>query len=409
VPGARWVVQSWLPEAAYGFLDRLPHGDGAVLVFNGALAALVAAALHRLARPAGSPLRTTGAALVAALVGSAWWSPRPLLVGLLCFAAFVLVVEERRHPALLVPVLWVWVNSHGSFPLGVAWLGAWAFGSFLDDRASWRRSGQLVAAAVGGLVVSCVNPLGPRLLAVPFGVGDRTAVFRNIVEWQSPRFQSIAGICTLVGLGLALVLLSRRRMPWRDALPVVAFVLIGLLSVRNLLPLGIVLAAPLGRAVATGREPAAPPPWRPIERGLGALVAAGMAIVLLTAAGAPALDLSGYPVAVVTDAEQRGLMAKGHTVAAQDVVGCYLILRWGRGAGVFIDDRFDMYPAKVSEDYLALLKGSPDALAVLHRRHVDTVLWDRHAPLPVILRADGWQEVGGDTRWVLLREPAPAG
>jgi len=72
-------------------------------------------------------------------------------------------------------------------------------------------------------------------------------------------------------------------------------------------------------------------------------------------------------------------------VAAQDIVGCYLILRDGRDADVFVDDRFDMYPVRVSNDLESLLRGRRDSLAILDRYRIDAVLWDAQQPLATIL------------------------
>jgi hypothetical protein len=127
--------------------------------------------------------------------------------------------------------------------------------------------------------------------------------------------------------------------------------------------------------------------------------------VVAHALSAGALSLADYPVAVVKEGERLGALAPGRLVATQDTVGCYLILRRGRGAGVFIDDRYDMYPVAVSLDYVALLRGSPGAPDILDRRHVDGVLWERSLPLVATLHDRGWREVAGDRRWVLLQRP----
>jgi len=126
-------VQSWLPAVAYGLAQRLDEGSGALVALNGALTGLLAYLVHRLAR-SGSTLRTVGAALVAVAVSGPWWSPRPLLVGLACLALTILVVQTARRPWLLLPLAWVWVNSHGSFSLGAAWLLATAVGAAVDER-----------------------------------------------------------------------------------------------------------------------------------------------------------------------------------------------------------------------------------------------------------------------------------
>ena len=419
--GADWVVQSWLPAAAYGLAQKVDAGGGALLVLNGTLTALLALLVHRLAR-SGSTLRTLGAALVAIAVSGPWWSPRPLLVGLACLGLTILVVESGRRPWLLLPVVWVWVNSHGSFPLGAAWLLAAAVGAAVDERRIVTDRFRAGLWFLGGLLLACLNPLGPRLLLFPFTLGARREVFSLIVEWKPANFQSGRGMVAAAGLAVTVAVLSRRRVSWALALPAGLFVLLGLLAQRNLAPAGIVLAPALGAALARSNHeqetteddaPGEPAPGddgdavRPAARDrlLGVGVAVAAVVVVANALAQGALNVSSYPVEVVRDAEQAGAFAAGRLVATQDTVGGYLILRRGRGAGVFIDDRYDMYPVEVSLDYLTLLRAQPGTEEVLDRRGVDAVLWDRALPLVAVLVERGWREAAGDRRWVLLERP----
>ncbi|MEY2566590.1 MAG: hypothetical protein QOE35_1119 [Actinomycetota bacterium] len=399
--GSRWVVQSWLPEALYGLGRRLA-GDGAVVLEQAVLMALAAWLLARLART-GSPLRTMAAGALAIGVGAAYWSPRPLLFGLVCFALVVTIVERRASPWWLVPVVWVWVNSHGSFPLGLAWLGLAGAGAWLDQRrwpAEWAR---YVGAFVVGLVVAAVNPLGPRLLAFAVTVGEKKEVFRLVREWRSPDFQSGSGLVTLAFLVPALVLVLRARPPWQRVIPVAVFLALGLFAVRNVSMLAVVLAPALGAALRApeGAQEADVAPRPRLHVYVAAVLV--LAFVLFGVAGAAGrtLDVSSYPVASVRWLDRQGLLGPGHRVAAQDVVGCYLILRQAGHARVFIDDRVDMYPVSVTKDYLALLHGEPRARSVLDHWNVDVVLWDRQLPLPTILRgAGGWRQVHREGDWV---------
>src|SRR5947209_1953456 len=161
--GRRWVVQSWLPEWTYGWAHRL-GGFRLVVLEQALVTALLALLVVRLAR-AGSPLRTALAGGLAVGAGAPFWSPRPLLFGLLCMAALVTVVERRRSPWLLVPLVWFWVQSHGSFPLGLGWLVARSAGEWLDWRAWPAQTARYVWGFLGGLVVSIAKPMGCKQLA----------------------------------------------------------------------------------------------------------------------------------------------------------------------------------------------------------------------------------------------------
>lgn len=401
--GAEWVVQSWLPAVLYGWGRRL-GGDGLLVLEQAALMGVLAWLVARLART-GTPARTIAAGSLAVGVGAAYWSPRPLLFGLVCFALTVSVVTRQASPWWLVPIVWVWVNSHGSFPLGLAWLGLASLGAAIDERRWPATCARYVGAFVVGLVVAAVNPLGPKLLAFALTVGEKKEVFQFIREWQSPNWQAGTGLVTLAFLAPALVVLLRTRPPWRVVIPVVAFLGLGLIAVRNLAMLAVVLAPALGAALrpagsdATGDEP------RPrVHVYLAAVLVMAFALFGIGGAAGRTIDVRSYPVASVRWLEREGLRGAGHRLAHQDVVGGYLILRDGRNARVFIDDRVDMYPVEVTKDYVALLHAEPRALAVLDRRGIDVVLWQRSLPLATILRTSpAWRQVHRQGDWVVFR------
>lgn len=409
--GEEWVVQSWLPELTYGWADRL-GGAGLLVLQQAALMGALAWLIARLART-GSALRTLAAGGLALGAGIAYWSPRPLLFGLLCMALVVLVVERRASPWWLVPIVWVWVNSHGSFPLGLVWLGAVSLGWWLDARRFPSDMARYVGAFVVGLVVACVNPLGPRLLTFALTAGEKREIFNNIVEWSSPNFQSGAGLFTLAFLLPALAVLVRARPPWRDVFVVTVFLALGLIALRNLAVLAIVLAAPLGRALA---PPVAVPADAAHERAPSRTNLVFAAVLVIAAllfgvggATGRGIDDRSYPVAALRFLSRAGLLREPHRLATTDVVGCYLILRNGVDARVFVDDRVDMYPVAVSRDYIRLLHGEPGALRVLDRYRIDTVLWDASRPLTTILSASpDWHRTYRRSGWVVFQRSRPA-
>ncbi|HEV2759001.1 MAG TPA: hypothetical protein VGV86_05480 [Acidimicrobiales bacterium] len=405
--GEQWVVQSWFPEWTYGWAYRL-GGFKLVVLEQALLVAALAWLVVRLAR-GGSPLRTALAGIASVGVGSALWTARPLLFGLICMALTITIVERRRSPWLLIPVVWLWVNSHGSFPLGLAWLAARAVGEGLDWRAWPREAWRYICWFGAGLVVAVANPLGWRLLTFPLTLGEKTEAFRNIVEWRSPDFSRGGGYFALTFLAIALVLLLRARLSWRDAVPVVGFLAAALLAARNIGPLAVVLAPALGRAVrrseplpAGGGRTAGNPR---MNRAVLATLAAAFAIFGTLIFTSDPLDVIGYPVESVDWLEERALLEEPHRLAHEDYVGNYLTLRYGTRSRVFIDDRFDMYPLSVSRDYDTLLGARAGTMEVIERQNIDLVLWQRKLPLVQVLMARGWQEIFSETDYVVLQRP----
>ena len=402
--GEHWVVQSWLPEWTYGWAYRL--GGFKLVVFEQALLlALLSWLVMRLIRT-GSPLRTALAGLAAVGIGASPWSGRPLVFGLICMALTMTILERRKPAWLLVPVVWVWVNSHGSFPLGLLWLGARAVGEGLDWRVWPRVTWRYIGGFLAGLAISVVNPLGLRLLVFPLTLGQKSESFRNIIEWRSPDFSKTGGYLALAFLALALVLLFRARLTWHDAIPVVVFTAASLLASRNIGPLAVVMAPVLGRALRPNPAPVGPgraSGSARTNRAVLAVIAVAFAFFATSVFTTDPIDIRAYPARSVAWLEDNGLLTGTHRLAHEDFVGNYLILRYGQERRVFIDDRYDMYPVSVARDYRTLLQGRPGVLDVLERRQIDVVLWEKDLPLVQILRATGWRETFSEKDFVVLQ------
>ena len=381
--GEPWVVQSWLVSYVYGTLHRLA-GFEAVVLFHGVVYGALAAVMATLARTQ-SARRTCLAAGVAIGMGVATWSPRPLAVALLAFALTVLVVERRWAPWWLLPIGWVWVNSHGSWVLGGVWLVVVAVSG-----GAGRDARRYLPWWLGGVVLGAVNPLGPKLLLFPLTLVSKAPNFERVVEWRAPTFRGPFGVITLLALVGVIVVLARaeRRLSLPEIAPAAVFLAMALVAQRNLAPAAVVLAPVLGRALATERQEDRAPLNTAIAAVLGV---AALLFAAVTLGGAP-LDLDGYPVAAAAH------VPRGTRTASTDIGGCYLVLERGRDANVFVDDRYDVYPERVAKDYLALYDGRPSATAILDRHRVDTVLWPADKALVAILERepDEWRRVYGD-------------
>jgi hypothetical protein len=395
--GRPWVVQSWLASAGVGWVYRL-FGEHGVTVLRGLATGALAALIVWMAQT-GRPGRTTLAATAALLIGGTSWAPRPLLVGLLCLALTIVVVERRRSPWWLVPLVWVWVNSHGSFPLGLLWLGLVTIGSRLDRDDDPVPSRYLGAFAVG-LAAAAVNPLGPKLLLFAGNAVTKRHVFARVVEWQSPDFQKPAGTVALVGVVLAAAIIARNRMRWRDALPVVAFLALALSADRNLAPLGVVVAPVLGRALQVSDTSEG-------SRNFVGVAYAALALAALlfttTAIREPLVDTRNYPLASIRWLERHDRFDAPHRVATPDFVGNYLELRRGPRREVFVDDRVDLFSAAFEDEYASMRDGTNRGVAALDRWHIDTLLWQSDEPLAQrLVAADGWHATSREHGWIVL-------
>ena len=450
--GEDWTVQSWLASWTYGWAERL-GGFELLVVEQAVLMAVLAWLMARLART-GRALPTAAAAVTAIAVGSPFWVPRPLLFGLIGLALVVTVVERRASPWWLLPIFWMWVNSHGSFPLGLGWLVLWVGGSYLDRRRSssahrrrvqpispvarsdhsagagpaapWSRTGTVSYLGAGalGVALGAVSPLGWRLLVFPLTAWERRDVFRTLTEWRPPvvgQADTTVAFVAMAAAALLLVVAARRARVIRlaDLLPMAVFGVAGFTAMRNLPMLAVVVAAPLGRAATDAFIAGRPAARRSTEgpavsaRGPNGALAGVMAVAFVVFGLAAwqgsglELDDDRHAPAAVEWLAGSDLFASGSRIANDEVVGGWLVLRFGRaGPGVFIDDRFDMYPIALSHDLDVLRAGGEPSLNVLDRHNIDAVLWLRSRRLDDTLAEAGWIERYADVHFTVLERPA---
>lgn len=397
--GNSWVVQSWLASGLYAGLERLP-GLWAVRGLHGALTAMLLAAVWRLTGPIRSLI--VRVALVAAPlgVGVVFWSPRPLLFGLVGIGLVLRCLAGQLRPAWLLPVFAVWGATHGTFPIGLALIAAAAVGASIDRRRFLTEHVTALLWSIGGTLTVLVGPLGLDGLLFPLHLLGKQENLSAVLEWQPPSYRSPAEwVYVMLVLAVGAVF-ARRGATYAALLPSGLALLLGLMAIRNLPIASLVLAAcvvpSLSRQQRGGGidpdERGPLPAAFAVTAGLLGLVAMG------TIATSDALKLDRYPVEEIEALDAAGLTTDPAVrILTHDYVGNYLTLRHGTDAQVFLDDRYDMYPASVVRDYVTAHRGGDgDLQAVLDRWQPDVVLWERDT----LLRH--W--LADDPRWDLVDE-----
>ncbi len=135
--GEPWTVQSWLAALIYAGVEDVA-GLGAVRFVNAILCAAIGVGVWHLTARSRSLAVRAGVTLSTLLILGALVSGRPLLFGLLGFVLTFLAADGRLDPRWLLPVGWVWVNTHGSFPFALLLVAVLAVGHRLDA-GGWGR------------------------------------------------------------------------------------------------------------------------------------------------------------------------------------------------------------------------------------------------------------------------------
>ena len=285
-PDHPWIMHEWF----YGVIfDRGTAWLGPA--FFGAFGLLSACAtsavvlLSTLGRARHVPSAGLFSASVLLGVLSNLDSPRPLYASaLLAVTMAALAFAPRFGLAALLTCLvleLVWVNAHGSFPLGVALLAAGAWAS-RDDRL--HRSGAAILCGAATLA----NPYGPRIIALVAEYAhptDRAAALIHdslggfMPLWKAPPMFVDVGtlIAWAIVTGVAVACVAGRAEMARGIVALF-LLLMGALHVRHLILGTLVSTVLLAPAVDArfvrwgGSQP--PSPRERVSRTLLALVPA---------------------------------------------------------------------------------------------------------------------------------------
>jgi hypothetical protein len=422
VYGQPWMNHEWLAEIPY-YLAWRSFGLVGIKALSLLILEIIFGVLLYHCYRQSENIKAAGiACYLAILLGSVSFGPRTLLFGYVYLLILLMTLETfRSHGRArlwVLPCLFcLWVNTHGSWLLGLIVLGIFVAGGLVQgqwgiiEATRWspgqlRQLGMAMAASIAALFV---NPYGYRLVLYPFDMAFRQKLnIAHVAEWSSVDFHDVRGKIALIFIMALLLgaLLSRRR--WQ--LYELGFALFGIYMaftyVRFLFLAGI-LTAPL---IAGFLCPLST--YRP-ERDKPALNAALIAGVL-------AFMLLGFPTSkqllqsVGREYPAEVLPQVASIESSERVLNYYLwggYLGWNApGYRDFIDSRVDVFEyAGVLKDYLDLLD-LKDPAGILDKYHIQYVLFPPDEPLSYVLLHDQrWEIVYSGKISVLFKRKAGAG
>jgi hypothetical protein len=425
--GEPWVTHEWLVQVVI-YLLYATTGLGGLVFFFALLTTLSYWLIYL--RSDNHPYVAGFTVLFAALAGAPFWGIRPQTVALLLTGAFLFLLDRYRRRgasrelALLVLLMLVWANSHGSFALGPILILVYLSGDVLDrvvkwpERAPnrWRDSQILALVAALCVAVIALNPNGLALYPYPFQTLGSGVIQNLIQEWQPPDLRQL----TMVPFGLmlaatvALLGASRRRVDLVWLLLLAALTFASLRSARQI-SIWVLIAAPVIASAlphvlpfpATAPRLVPPSRNRPVlNAAVFLLVLVGLALRLLNVVtGQAQAERQLFPEDAVAQMSARSLQGP---IFNQYEWGGYLIWRLYPRERVFIDGRSDLYSLngdRIVREYLEVLTAQPGWQSILTRYRVNLVLVGPGAPVAAALRSDGgWQLEHEDSTALLFRK-----
>jgi hypothetical protein len=398
--GLPWMNPEYLAEVPYYLAWRLFGLVGIKMLSLVLLEAIFLGLLYLCWQESRNVKGSVIACYFAVFLGTVSFGPRMVLFGYFYLVILLLVLQRfrlrGRAPLWILPPLFcLWINTHGSWSLGLIVFGIIMATGLVEgnwrgvEATRWSRPQlrKLVLTFAASAVALFANPYGYRLVFYPLDMAFRQGVnIAHVAEWVSVDFHDARGkVVILLILGLLLgALLSGHRWKLHELWLVLFGLYGGLTYIRFLLLAAILITPLLARFLDF-----VPPYQREIDKPvLNALIMAGVLLFMIR--GFPSTAHLQESIEAQYPAEVLPYL-RSHPPAGP-VMNSYL---WGgylcwydRGFKDFIDGRQDIFVyTGVFQDYINLI-GVNDSAAILDKYGIRYVLYPAHEPLTYALEHD---------------------
>lgn len=372
--------------------------------------------------------------LFAAALGINDWNVRPQAITFLLASLFLLAIYQYQkdpHWGWLVvfPLsMLVWVNSHGTFIIGLAMIGLWWGHEIWQAIIAWVNHQPNVGKnkiAVPGMMlgitalVCLANPRG-------FGIIDylKTLTTNNVVqnlvtEWAAPTLGTWMGVIFLGGLMASAVLLalSPKRPTFFEITTFLLFGLLGLKTSRGIVWFGVVMAPIVVEHLSAIADQIPKGKVRPVKPEGSRILNLLLAIVIISMG---VISLPWFKSLLPLPAAKAGLISSETPLQATQFLladhppervfnamsfGSYLIWAAYPDYQVFVDSRIELFSEKVWLDYLSISNAEGDWEAKLADYGVNTLMLSplEQPALTVTAQAsDHWELLYQDTSAIIF-------
>jgi hypothetical protein len=411
-PGVHWMAYEWLGEVVMALAARAGGLWGLAALLLGLLAVLTVLLYYYVCLRCESAKAAFLATALLLPVAAVSFTLRPQLLGYAFLLLTLICLERfrRGHSKSLwfLPFLFlIWVNTHGTFALGLAAMALYWASGLVDFRQGgltskrWTKD-QRVQLSVTFLLCSLallVTPYGSRLAAYPLEMATSQPVnIANIQEWQPLSFSLGLGKYLLVLL--LVVFVAHVVLPLQYRLEEIGMLLFAVYAICvhiRFVPVFVMLFAPVVANILAR--------WVPRYDRAKDKYILNFAIIALAVAGLIRF-LPG-------ENELNKMVAKEYPVEATKYLryhpqptgmfndygyGGYLIWQLGPQHKVFIDGRADLYEySGVLQDYMKIVNLDGEALSLLRKYDIQSCLVNRKDAVATLLAASpDWKQVYSD-------------
>ncbi len=443
-----WLAQ-WLMYVLYEWVGH----TGLVLVRNGIVALTWFGVLWLALRRCADARLVGGLSLAIVVVGGVVFGVRTQMFAFLPFVATLIVLVQvvekqisQRFLWVLVPLVAVWANLHGTFVLAPVMAGC-VGGGFLAERLLRDRRVDFGEVVVwGGLPVmlglgALLNPYGPGLYGYVIELFTNSSVSSGVTEWQpvDPTTGIGALVLGLMIVSLVILFLRRKSVRLWEALLFVAMAYLGMSSIRSIFwwaAVWLIVIPPHLQALVAARTLQGEQEDVRVSQGEGVMHAVMVVMMVVIGVciqpGMPLHRLLRTGPMVEQFRHEKGQQVLDR-MNAVDLVGLLKergypgrifheqalggLLEFGLTEGdlpqavSFVDQRIELIPERVWDEYFLVSQGRAGWQEIVARYGIETLVLgeEEQAGLIQVLEEDSdWIEVWQDAPYRVFFSKAGA-
>jgi hypothetical protein len=408
--GTPWIAYEWLGEALLALVWKWGGNLGLFVLLTLVTSAVILGLYYYGTLRSGSSKAAFASAFALSSLAFLSFTLRPQMFGY-CFLVLLLIVLEwfRRGVSwaiwTLPPLFLFWVNTHGSFIVGIGVLvvflccGLKSFELGSVQAVAWtaKQRIQLELALLLSLAMLSITPYGTRLAVYPFDMMFNQPInVANVTEWRAMPFNQQFGKLFLGLLVLLVALQILFRLTWRleEALLALGGAVAACLHARMLL-----LFVPFFMPVLTTMAARFAPRYQRTKDKYFLNAAVIAAVIVAIVHYFPSRQFlqkkldTDFPVQALAYLDSHNIPGPMYNTY---YFGGYLI---GQGRKTFIDGRGDLFEhAGVMYDVVAMSQIKTRPLAILDHYRIVSCLLMKDEPLNVPLTASReWKRIYADS------------
>jgi hypothetical protein len=322
----------------------------------------------------------------------------------------------------------VWVNSHGSFPIGLLLLGIW----FADEAWQWliarirkrtRKSAKSLIAPGLALfltaLASLVNPRGPGIISYVTTLSSNQVVQNLVIEWAPPTLNNQAGVIYILGFLIvtAILIFSPKQPNFFQFATYLVFGILAFKTIRGVIWFGFVMAPIFADHLAAisskiNRK-------KKQSGGISATYKINI-MILVTLLTVAFISIPWLKEFLPFPGDKSSLISTETPVEATQFLlsenppgelfhemgfGSYLIWAAQPDYKVFVDPRIELYPREIWEDYIIIINTLPGWEDYLDRYGVSVLMLSPKSQADLIQAVEGvrsWNKIYQDDTAVIF-------